>query len=92
MKIKIADSKAWVIITSKQTAKDIYRDKLFKLYFVPSGILLRKESDLDSKKKIGIKVQWNNEPFVYKDALHLKQMGYNLELELSCRLVLSNKK
>ena len=92
MKIKIAGGKAWVIITNKQTARDIYKDKLFKLYFVPSGTPLRKESDLDSKKKIGIKVQWNNNAFVYKDALHLKQLGYDMELELSCRLVLSNKK
>ena len=91
MKIKIAGGKAWVIITSKQTAMDIYRDKLFDLYLVPSGMPIKREADLNTKKKIGIKVQWKNEPFQYKEALHLKGLGYNMELELSCRLVLSNK-
>lgn len=92
MKIKIANDKAWVVINDKAKAREIYEAKLFKLCFIPSGAPLRSLLDLKSKKKIGIKVQWNNEPLLYKEAMHLKELGYDLELELSCRLVLSHKK
>jgi hypothetical protein len=90
MKIKIVNEKAWVVVTNKLKAKEIFNTKIFKLYFITSGLPVR-EKDLDTKKKIGIKVEWNNENLQYKEAIHLKSLGYNVSLELSCRVILSNK-
>lgn len=91
MKIKIANDKAWVVINDKQKAQEIFESRLFKLYLIPSGVPIRRLADLNTNKKIGIPAQWGNEPLQYKEALHLRELGYNVELEVSCRLVLSNK-
>lgn len=54
-----------------------------------SGLPIR-EADLNTNKKVGIKVEADLSFTEYKQAIALKELGYEVDLELSCRIVIKH--
>ena len=89
---------AWAVIGNRFKAKQIIDSKVLKVYALhrdKAHTLLKTHRDVDeafkNNKRMGVPILWDDEAVDYKKAIELKELGYEVELELSCKLVIKNK-